>query len=87
MPETGSVVKRHKQSEKRRLKNRKVKSRVRSCTRKFLESVENKTPDDAQSRFREVSSLLDRAVIKGVYHKNTAARKKHRLNKLLHNMS
>ncbi len=83
MPLTGSAAKRHRQSEKRRLRNKMVKTRVRSSTRRFLEFVDEKAGEEAQNQYREVSSLLDRAVSKGVLHKNTAARKKRRLHKML----
>ncbi|HEC62402.1 MAG TPA: 30S ribosomal protein S20 [bacterium] len=83
MPLHGSAAKRHRQSEKRRLRNKMVKTRVRSSTRRFLEFVDEKAGEEAQNQYREVSSLLDRAVSKGVLHKNTAARKKRRLHKML----
>lgn len=60
-----------------------VKTRVRSSTRRFLEFMDEKAGEEAQNQYREVSSLLDRAVSKGVLHKNTAARKKRRLHKML----
>jgi small subunit ribosomal protein S20 len=82
-----SAAKRHRQSEKHRLRNKMVRSRVRSNTRKLVELIESKAQDKAQIQFKEVSILLDRAVSKGIYHRNTAARKKHRLYKLLNSPS
>ncbi len=87
MPSQGSAAKRHRQSEKRRVRNKMVKTRVRSSTRKFLELIDEKAGEEAQNQYREVSSLLDRAVSKSVLHKNTAARKKRRLHKMLVSLS
>jgi small subunit ribosomal protein S20 len=60
-----------------------VKSELRTNTRKLLELVQSKSPEDAKKQYVSVAALLDRAVGKGVLHKNTAARKKHRLHKVL----
>ncbi len=81
MSNKGSAAKRHRQNIKRRTRNKTVKSRVRSSTRKYLELVESQSQDDAKKQYDSVASLLDQAVSKGVMHKNTAARKKNRLHK------
>jgi small subunit ribosomal protein S20 len=60
-----------------------VKSDLRTNTRKFLELVQSQSIEDAKKQYVSVASLLDRAVSKGVIHENTAARKKHRLHKVL----
>lgn len=87
MPVHSSAAKQQRQSEKHRLRNKIVKSKVRNSTRKFFELVESSAREDAQNELRKISSLLDRAVTKGVFHRNTAARKKHRLHKMLNSMS
>lgn len=79
----GSAAKRHRQSEKRRLRNRGVRSRVRTTTRKFLEAVDAGDETEATNQFTLVSKLLDSAAGKGVYHRNTASRSKSRLHKRL----
>jgi small subunit ribosomal protein S20 len=79
----GSAAKRHKQSENRRLRNKKVKSRIRTGTRKLLDLVKAGSGAEAETNYREMSSLLDSAVNKGIVHRNTAARKKRRLQKRL----
>lgn len=79
----GSSAKRHRQNLKRRLRNKMIKSRVRSSTRRFLQLVEGKSAEDARKEYDSVASLLDNAASSGVIHKNTAARKKHRLHKAL----
>ncbi|KAF0197751.1 MAG: small subunit ribosomal protein S20 [Bacillota bacterium] len=72
MANTKSALKRIKTSIKRNLRNRQVKSSVRTAVRKFQD---NATVDSLRSAI----SALDKAVSKGVLHRNTAARKKSRL--------
>ena len=83
MANSSTAAKRHRQNIKRRIRNRMVRSELRTKTRKFLELVESQSKEDAEKQFVSVAGLLDRAVSKGVIHKNTAARKKHRLHKVL----
>lgn len=79
----GSAAKRYRQSEKRRLRNKAVRSRVRSSIRRFREAVASNDKSEAEARLQEVTKLIDTAAGKGVYHKNTAARTKSRLSKHL----
>lgn len=58
------------------MRNKMVRTRVRTSTRKLGELVEAKSKDEAAKQYNAVASLLDRAVSKGVIHRNTAARKK-----------
>jgi len=60
-----------------------VKSRIRTGTRKLLDLANAGPGAEAESQYREISSLLDSAVNKGIVHRNTAARKKRRLQKKL----
>lgn len=60
-----------------------VKTRVRSSTRKFAELIKGPAKEETEKQYKSVASLLDRAVSKGIIHKNTAARKKQRLHKQL----
>ena len=83
MPVQSSAAKRHKQSEVRRLRNRMAKSQIRSSNRRFLLAVKNDEKEAASEEFKTFIKLLDTATSKGVYHKNTTARKKSRMNKLL----
>ena len=81
-----SAEKSDRQGEKRRLRNKMIKSRARSLVKDFVGLVGEKKKDEAQKKLVEVSSFLDRAVSKGVYHRNTAARKKSRMSHLLGGM-
>jgi small subunit ribosomal protein S20 len=60
-----------------------VKSRIRTGTRKFLELLKAGSGAEAEGQYRELASLLDSAVNKGIVQRNTAARRKHRLQKKL----
>ncbi len=77
----GSAAKRHRQSEKRRIHNRVIRSRVRTSVKRVLEAVEQNDRDGASAAFLEFTSLIDSAARKGVYHANTAARRKSRMAK------
>ena len=83
MANSSTAAKRHRQNLKRRIHNRGIKSELRTNTRKLLEQVQSQSTEDAKKQYLLVASLLDRAVSKGVLHKNTAARKKHRLHRVL----
>ncbi|MBN1686285.1 MAG: 30S ribosomal protein S20 [Spirochaetales bacterium] len=86
MLDKGSAAKRQRQNENRRLRNRSAKSRINTEKRKFLEAVDAKDSNEAQARFAEVIKLIDSAVNKGLYQKNTADRKKSRLHKMLNSL-
>ncbi len=81
-----SAIKRHKQSEVRRLRNRSAKSAVRTSAKKYTEAVHAGDAENASVLLRELSSKLDSAARKGILSKNSAARKKSRMQ-LLYNAS
>lgn len=81
-----SAEKDARQNEKRRARNRVVRSRSKTLVKGFLEAVETKKKPEAEKMFAELSSFLDNAVTKGVIHRNTAARKKSRMHVLLNKM-
>ncbi len=78
-----SALKRARQTEKRTAANRANKSRLRSALRKFRSALTAGNREQAESGYRETASVLDKAVQKGVLHKNTASRYKSRLGKRL----
>ena len=86
MPGKGSAAKRQRQNETARLRNRAIRSQIHTEKRKFLEAVEAKNNDGAQTQFAEIIKLIDSAANKGVYHRNTADRKKSRLHKMLNSL-
>jgi small subunit ribosomal protein S20 len=69
-------IKRNKQNEKARLRNKSVKSALKTAVRKFHEAAASGDAESANAAFRDASSKLDRAVSKGVIHKNQAANRK-----------
>ena len=71
-----SQIKRNRQNEKRRLRNKSVKSSLKTAIRKFNEASESGDPAAAATLMREASRKLDKAVSKGVIHKNQAANRK-----------
>ena len=76
---TRSAIKRLRQSEKRRLANKAVKSELRTEHKKVLQAVEAGSKEEAAAQLRKVASLYDKAVKKGTVKPNTAARNKSRL--------
>ena len=63
-----------------------VRSRAKTLVKDFVGLIEGKKKDEALKKLAEVSSFLDKAVSKGIYHRNTAARKKSRMSHLLGEM-
>jgi small subunit ribosomal protein S20 len=79
---TKSAIKRIRQNEKRRLRNRAVRSKVRTAVKIVRAALTEKSPAAAEA-LRETVRALDKAVTKGVIHRNTASRKKSRLARQL----
>ena len=71
-----SQIKRNKQNEKARQRNKSVKSALRTHVRKFREAAESGNVEEATVALRVASRHLDKAVSKGVIHKNQAANRK-----------
>jgi small subunit ribosomal protein S20 len=79
MPNHKSAEKRVRQNEKRRVINRNNQSRLRTQVKKLRSSLEGGDKQQSQDLLSPTISLIDKAVNKGVLHKNTAARYKSRL--------
>ena len=82
-----SAEKRHRQSEERRLRNKSVKSSVRTSAKKFVAKAQKagRNPTEiveAETALRDMIKKIDTAAQKGVIKKNTAARKKSRMQRL-----
>jgi len=78
-----SQIKRNKTNEKARLRNRAVKSELKTYTRKVKAAVSTGDADVAGEALKSVSRKLDKAVSKGVIHQNQAANRKSGLAKLV----
>ena len=71
-----SQIKRVKTNEKRRQRNKSVRSAVRTAVRRFREAVEAGDNDKATELQRAAARALDKAASKGVIHRNPAANRK-----------
>jgi small subunit ribosomal protein S20 len=75
-----SALKRARQTERRTVRNRANKSRVRSALRELREALTAGNRENAEQAYRKTVSTLDKAIQKGVLHRNTADRYKSRLS-------
>ncbi|MEN6408935.1 MAG: 30S ribosomal protein S20 [Anaerolineaceae bacterium] len=82
-----SAIKRNKQNEKKRLRNRVVRGSTRTFVQKARLVIGEGNVEDAKTATLEAISALDKAASKGVIHKNNAARRKSRLMKRLATLS
>lgn len=82
VPNIQSAKKRVKVSEKKNLRNRMVKSGVKTSVRKFNAAVAEGA-EAAGVQYVATTSAIDKAVAKGIIHKNAANRKKARLAKMM----
>jgi small subunit ribosomal protein S20 len=80
MANTASARKRIRQTEKRSLRNRARRSRVRTFLRKVETAIAGGDKAKAQEALREAQPEMQRAATKGVLHDNTVARKLSRLS-------
>jgi small subunit ribosomal protein S20 len=71
-----SQIKRNKQNEKARLRNKAVKSSLKTSVRKFREAADAGDVEQAVAAMRDACRSLDKAASKGVIHKNQAANRK-----------
>ena len=74
-----SAIKRAKQSEQRRIRNRSRRTRMKHAIRSLEEALASRNPEQAQSRLKEAVSVIDKTASKGVIHRNHASRKISRL--------
>jgi small subunit ribosomal protein S20 len=78
-----SQIKRNKQNEKRRLRNRVYRGSARVAVRAARTMLESGAGEESKAAVLAAISALDRAAEKGVIHKNNASRRKGRLMKRL----
>ena len=75
-----SAIKRARQNEKRRLRNKSYKTRVKNVSKEVREAVASgKSPEEVQASLRKAVSIIQKTTSKGVIHKRKAARKISRL--------
>jgi small subunit ribosomal protein S20 len=71
-----SQIKRNRQNEKARLRNKAVKSSLKTSIRRFREAAESGNMEDTDVALRHACRQLDKAASKGVIHKSQAANRK-----------
>jgi small subunit ribosomal protein S20 len=71
-----SQIKRNRTNELRRLRNKAVKSELKTAVRRFREATDSGDAATATAALASATKLLDKAASKGVIHKNQAANRK-----------
>ena len=87
MPNIKSAKKRVRLSEARNARNRAARSALRTTLKKFDAAVTEGNRTEAESAYKVAVKTVDKAVAKGILHKNNAARKKSALTLKLNGMN
>jgi len=82
-----SALKRARQNEKRRLRNKSSKARIKNIVKGVRQTVSEKSNETALAELNIAKSIIDNAVKKGVIHRKTASRKISRLSRLVNTIS
>lgn len=86
MPNIKSQIKRDRQNKKRTIKNKALKSRIKTAQKNLIASVEEKKLEDARSNLSQLDKALDKAVKKSAVHKNYSANKKSQAARLVNTL-
>ena len=78
-----SALKRARQNEIRRIRNKSVRTRIKGIVKEVRQAVSESEGVVSQEKLNAAKSVIDKAAKKGVLHKKTAARKISRLSKLI----
>lgn len=81
MPIIKSAIKRLRQNKTRNLRNRMAKANLRSTIKKLRAAIQGGDQEPAKSTLATATSVIDKAVGKGIIHKNAASRYKSRLSR------
>ena len=84
MPIKHAALKEIRKGRARQERNQAVRSELKTLTKRLLVLLKSQKLDEAKTLLRVVASKYDRAVSRGVIHRNTAARYKSRLMRKLH---
>jgi small subunit ribosomal protein S20 len=82
-----SALKRARQNEDLRMRNKSTKSRVKSVVKDLRAAAAQPSSQDLTAELNTAKSIIDKAAKKGCLHPNTAARKISRMSKLLNSIS
>ena len=78
-----SAIKRTRQTETKTLRNRSIKSEIKTLIKNIETAVSSKSAEGAKTALAMAIIAIDKAAQKGVFHKSTASRKVSRLTKLV----
>ena len=87
MPNIKSAKKRVKVTETKTLQNKMFKSAMKTSVKKYKAAIAEGNKELAEKTYLEAVGMVDRAVSKGIIHKNNAARKKSQYTKLLNGLA
>jgi small subunit ribosomal protein S20 len=76
-----SQIKRNRQNERRRVRNKGVRTRLKTEAKKVRDAARSGDSEGAVGQLRSTGRLLDKAASKGIVHQRTAARRKSKLAK------
>jgi small subunit ribosomal protein S20 len=82
-----SAIKRARQNEKRRMRNKSSKTRIKNIVKRVRQTVGEKSNEAALTELNIAKSIIDNAAKKGVIHRKTASRKISRLSRLVNTVS
>jgi small subunit ribosomal protein S20 len=82
-----SAIKRARQNEVRRLRNKGYKSRTKKAIKELRIAIKDNSPEDAQQGLKDAISILQKTASRGVIHKNQASRKISRLSRQVNQLS
>ena len=86
MPNIKSQIKRDRQNKKRTIKNKALKSGIKTAQKNLTASVEEKKLEDAKSNLAKLDKALDKAVKNSAVHENYSANKKSQAAKLVNSL-
>ncbi|MBQ3194940.1 MAG: 30S ribosomal protein S20 [Clostridia bacterium] len=87
MPNIKSAKKRVKVTATKTLRNKMVKSALKTSIKKYEAALADGNKELAAATYKEAVAMIDKSVTKGVMHKNTAARRKSRYTRLLNGIA
>ncbi len=86
MPNIKSQIKRDRQNKKRTIKNKALKSVIKTAQKNLIASVEEKKIEDVKSNLAKLDKALDKAVKNSAVHKNYSANKKSQAARLVNSL-
>ena len=86
MPNIKSQIKRDRQNKKRTIKNKALKSRIKTAKNDLLEQVEAKNLEGSEAGLKKLDKALDKAVKNSAVHKNYSANKKSQAARLVNSI-